>query len=77
MFASLMSFGSAVTLVLQIAKKLVELGEKNGWIEEGERRFILKESLAVNKALIFKDKVKGEKLTLEELFREMEGDFID
>jgi hypothetical protein len=74
---SLLSFGQLAYAAVALARKLVELGEKYEWITEGERRFILKESLAVNKVLAFKAKVKAETLTLDQLQKELEGDFID
>ena len=71
------SYAQALIGIIAIVRKLVELGERNSWIEEGERNFILKESLAVSKVLKFKDKVKAEKLTKDQLFKELEDDFRD
>ena len=73
----MLTYAQLIVYGLQLARKLVELGEKHGWIEEGERNFILKESLAVSKILKFKDKVKAEKLTKDQLFKDLEGDFRD
>jgi hypothetical protein len=49
-----------VLAILELAKKLVSLGERHMWIDEGERRVIQRELEAVLKALKKKDKVHAE-----------------
>lgn len=66
-----------VLALVRLAATSVRLMERGQWFNEGQRDFIRKEAIAVAKAVVFKDKIKGQKLTTEELFREMEGQFID
>jgi hypothetical protein len=67
--AALITYGKAIHTLLWLARKLVEAGEKHGWIEEGKRQYIQAELEAVNRALIHKDKLrkKIEKMTDAEL----------
>ena len=54
------TYAKAILTLLQLAKMLVSLGERNMWIEDGERRAMNRELLAINKAMRIKIKVGKE-----------------
>jgi hypothetical protein len=56
----LFTYAKAILTLLQLAKMLVSLGERNMWIEDGERRAMNRELLAINKAMRIKEKIGKE-----------------
>lgn len=66
-----------VLALVRLAQTAVRLMERQQWFNEGQRDFIRKEAIAVARAVTIKDKIKAEKLTPEQVARELEGDFRD